>query len=255
MRHLAAFALLLLSVPALCALVIESGADDRSTRAPAQVPGWANVGLRAGTSAVYLGNGWVITARHVGAGDVVLGGVTHHALLESTVQLGGSARPPLPDLIVFRIEPRPELPPLRIRPTPPGVGDPVVLIGAGRDRGARTTWNGHAGWLWGPHTALRWGTNRVSAAGVDVGAGDNLTRAFAMSFDTGESQHEAQAAIGDSGGAVFIRREGRFELAGVMVAVASYPSQPPETALYGNLTTAADLSVYRRTLAVLLRGH
>jgi len=253
MRHHVCFALLLLSLPAICALVIDSDAGDTNARAPAQVPGWANVGTRAGLTAIYLGNGWVITARHVGAGDVVLGGVSHRALPESTVQLGGSKAPPLPDLIVFRIEPRPALPSLRIRPTPLGVGEPVVLIGAGRDRGARTTWNGQSGWSWGPHSLLRWGTNRVSAVGVDVGTGEIVTRAFVMRFDPGGTRHEAQAAVGDSGGAVFIPRKGRFELAGVLIAIASYPGQPPETALYGNLTTAADLSIYQPALAALLR--
>ena len=253
MRHHVYLALLLLSVPAICALVIDSDAGDTSARAPAEVPGWANVGLRAGLTAIYLGNGWVITARHVGAGDVLLGGVSYRALPESTVQLGGSKGPPLPDLIVFRIEPRPKLPSLRIRSTPPSVGEPAVLIGAGRDRGARTRWNGQSGWLWGPHSLLRWGTNRVSAVGVDAGTGEIVTRAFAMRFDPGGTRHEAQAAIGDSGGAVFIPRKGRFELAGVLIAVASYPTQPPETALYGNLTFAADLSIYQPKLAALLR--
>jgi hypothetical protein len=252
MRHLAACALLLLSVPALCALVIESDAGDASTRAPAQVPGWANVGLRASMTAVYLGNGWVITARHVGAGDVVLGGVTHHGLAESTVQLGPGAGKPMPDLVAFRIEPRPQLPTLSIRPTPPDVGDRVVLVGAGCDRGASTVWNGKPGWLWGPHVQLRWGTNRVFAARVDVGVGEIVTQAFAMRFDAGETRHESQAAVGDSGGAAFIEREGRYELAGILIAIAAFPGQPPATALYGNFTTAADLSVYRSTLAALL---
>jgi hypothetical protein len=251
MRHLAALALLLLGVPALCGLVLEPGADDVSERPPAQVPGWANVGLRAGTTAIYLGNGWVITARHVGAGDVMLGGVNHLGLPESTVQLGAGDGPTLPDLIVFRIEPRPTLPPLRIRPTPPDVGERVVLVGAGRDRGASTRWKGQAGWLWGPHVGLRWGTNRVSETSIDVGVGGIVTRSFAMRFDPGETQHEAQAAVGDSGGAAFIRREGRFELAGVLIAIATFPGQPPETALYGNRTTAADLSIFSRTLAAL----
>ena len=92
MRRLAALVLLLLTTPATCALVIESDAGDASTRAPAPDPGWANVGLRGGMTAIYLGNGWVITAHHVGAGDVVLGGVTHRALPESTVRLGARQR-------------------------------------------------------------------------------------------------------------------------------------------------------------------
>ena len=153
---------------------------------------------------------------------------------------------------MFRVEPQPALLPLPIRTTPPSVGDPVVLIGAGRGRGARFDWNGRAGWLWGPQPALRWGTNRVSATGVDVRAANTVTRSFAVRFDAGGTRHEAQAAIGDSGGAALIRREGRFELAGVLFAVSSFSDQPPETALYENLTHAADLSFYRPTLAALL---
>jgi hypothetical protein len=255
MRHHVLLALLLLGVPALCGIVVRPGADAATERAPAQVPGWANVGLRAGTSAVYLGNAWVITARHVGIGDVVLGGVDYRAVPDSSLELDGDGSPPLPDVMVFRIEPLPPLPPLRIRPTPPDVGERVVLVGAGRGRGVPTRWGGHSGWAWGPHQGLRWGTNRVSEAGIHVVVGGIVTRAFAMRFDPFETQHEAQAALGDSGGAVFIRREGRFELAGVLIAVGSYPGQSPETSLYGNTTNAADLSVFARKLTALVRGR
>lgn len=253
MRRLAALALLLLTTPAICALVVESDAQDATTRAPAPDPGWANVGLRGAMTAIYLGNGWVITAYHVGAGDVVLGGVTHHALPESAIRLGNGTGPPQADLVVFRIEPRPELESISIRPTPPNVGDRALLIGAGCDRGARTAWNGLTGWSWGPNSKLRWGTNLVAAVGIDVRAGENATPGFALRFDPQETRHEAQAAMGDSGGAVFIPRKGRFELAGVLIAIARFPEQPPATALYGNLSTAADLSVFRDSLSALLR--
>ena len=253
MRRLAALALLLLTTPATCALVVESDARDASQRAPAPDPGWANVGLRGAMTAIYLGNGWVITANHVGAGDVVLGGVTHAALPESAVRLGVGGGPPLADLIVFRIQPRPALPALPIRPTSPGVGDRALLIGAGCDRGARTSWNGQSGWAWGPNPTLRWGTNRVAIVGLDVRIGESVTPGFAVRFDPRETLHEAQAAMGDSGGAIFIPREGRFELAGVLIAINSFPDQPPATALYGNFSTAADLSAFGDSLAKLLR--
>ncbi len=252
MHRLAPLVLLLLVAPATCALVVESDAGDASTRAPAPDPGWANIGLRSGKPAIYLGNGWVITALHVGAGDVVLGGVTHHALPESAIRLGQGERPPATDLVVFRIEPRPDLPALPIRTTPPQVGDRALLIGSGCNRGERTAWNERTGWTWGPSSILRWGTNRVAMVGLDVRAGDNVTPGFAVRFDAGETRFEAQAAMGDSGGAVFIPRNGRFELAGVLIAIASYPGQPPNTALYGNLSTAADLSVFGDSLAALV---
>ena len=171
---------------------------------PEPDPGWANIGRRSGYPAIYLGNGWVITARHVGVGDVVLGGVTHHALPESAIRLGKGDGPPTADLVVFRIEPSPDLPALPIRPTPPEVGDRALLIGAGCNRGERTSWNGKTGWTWGPISTLRWGTNRVALVGIDVRAGDNVTPGFAVRFDPNGTRFEAQAAVGDSGGAVFI---------------------------------------------------
>jgi hypothetical protein len=253
MRRLATLALLLLTTPALCALVVVSDAGDALTRAPAPDPGWANVGLRGGMTAIYLGDGWVITAYHVGAGDVVLGGVTYPALPESTIRLGNGAGPPQADLIVFRIQPRPELAALPIRPTPPAVGDRALLIGAGCDRGPPTAWNGRKGWIWGPDSRLRWGTNLIAAVGLEVRTGQNVTPAFALNFDRRGTRHEAQAAHGDSGGAVFIFREGRFELAGVLIAIAGFPEQPHGVSVYGNFTTAADLSVFRASLVEILK--
>jgi hypothetical protein len=252
MQRLLSLLLLLLVAPATCALVVESDPGDANTRAPSPDPGWANIGRRSGYPAVYLGNGWVITAWHVGAGDVVLGGVTHHALPESAVRLGTGDGPPAADLVVFRIEPRPDLPALPIRPTPPKVGDPALLIGAGCNRGDATSWNGMKGFTWGPISTLRWGTNRVAAVGIDVRASDTVTPGFALRFDPGETRFEAQAAVGDSGGPVFIPRQGRFELAGILIAVAGFPEQPPNTAFYGNFSTAADLSVFRPRLAALV---
>jgi hypothetical protein len=255
MRWLVISWLLLAATPA-SALVIDSATDsatsDPTTRAPAPDPGWANVGMRGATTAIYLGNGWVITANHVGAGDIVLGGVTYRAVPESARRLGEGGPLPLPDLIVFRIEPHPDLPALRIRPGPPEVGNRVLMIGAGRERGARIHWGGQSGWSWSLRSGMRWATNRVHAIGFEVVAGGTRTPSFSLCFDRGETRYEAQAALGDSGGAVFIRRRGQFELAGVLVAILGYPGQPAETALYGNFSTAADLSVHRRFLVELL---
>jgi hypothetical protein len=177
----------------------------------------------------------------------------HRPVPESAVWFGepGQAQPP--DVIAFRIEPRPALAPLAIRPTPPAVGERVLLIARGRNRGTRISWEGRAGWSWGPQTSLRWGTNRVFAAGFQIDTQVGRTPAFALRFDEGDTLHEAQAATGDSGGAVFIEREGRWELAGVLIAIAGERLQPRETSLYGNLTTAADLSVFQPRLAALLR--
>ena len=54
------------------ALLVESGASN--TTAPSDDPGFIHVGKRAQFSAVYLGNGWVITANHVPVGPVEIDG-------------------------------------------------------------------------------------------------------------------------------------------------------------------------------------
>jgi hypothetical protein len=252
MHRLAMLLLILFVTPATCALVIESDAGEANQHPPDPDPGWANIGRRGVYSAIYLGGGWAITPLHVGVGDVVLGGVTHRALPESAIRLGKGDGPPATDLVVFRIEPRPDLPALPIRPTPPEVGNRTLLVGSGGHRGERITWKGQTGWKWSPGGTLRWGTNRVAIVGIDVPAGGNLTPGFAVRFDPGETRFEAQAASGDSGGAVFIPRKGRYELAGVLIAVAGFPGQPPDSAFYGNLTTAADLSTFSDSLAALV---
>ena len=44
---------------------------------------------------------------------------------------------------------------------------------------------------------------------------------------------------------MFIKNGGTWELAGVMFAIALFEEQPTDSAVYGNLTYAADLSYYR----------
>lgn len=40
-----------------------------NTSAPVGIAGWNNVGVTDGASAIYLGNGWIMTASHVGIGN------------------------------------------------------------------------------------------------------------------------------------------------------------------------------------------
>jgi hypothetical protein len=89
---------------------------------------------------------------------------------------------------------------------------------------------------------MRWGTNRV--AEVHSSLSFSNTWLFSTRFSIAGSPHEAQAAVGDSGGGVFARGDDGWELAGVMIAVDSYPGQPARTTFYGNRTFHADLSHY-----------
>jgi hypothetical protein len=230
------------------ALVVVSDDGSENTTAPSDDPGWANVGTVSTLTGIYLGNSWMLTASHVGAGPVVLGGQTFSPVPNSTVQLrnpDGSVA----DLIVFRIEYAPHLPRLGIATATPKVGTPVLLIGKGRNRGAPVSWTGHEGFAWGTAWAPRWGTNTVYKNDIRA----NSTGAFVTQFrKDGATQHEAQAAFGDSGGAAFVKVRGRWRLAGVLYGVTGFDNQPPETAFYGNFTAIADLSQYRRQIEKLM---
>jgi len=209
-------------------------------------PGWEYVGTRGSLTAVYIGDGWVLTANHVGAGDFVLGGVTYPFLPGSDVRLKNRDQS-LADMLVFKVSPNPGLPLLPLRTAFPSVGADAILIGNGRDRGLTTSFDpGGAnplieGWEWAPGSTLRWGTNKVDGfpSGKILGNISVFT-----AFDAGDSVHEAQAATGDSGGALFVERNGIWELAGILYAVAAFPQQPSQTAIYGNVTYAARVDYY-----------
>ncbi len=235
------------------AVIIASGDGHGNTTPPADDFGFANVG-DAGQSAVYIGNGWVLTANHVRLGPVTLRGVRYPAVPGSRRRLKNGDAPLPPDLAVFRLQdPVPHLPALPIRATSPKIGDLVILMGNGLDRGDPLQVEGHRGWAWGPIENLRWGTNRVDEleVPVKVGRGDD-TIAFSTSFSgTGQTEHEAQVAVGDSGGGAFIKNGGTWELAGLLFAASTFDEQPASTSIYGNATYAADLSVYRDQILAL----
>jgi hypothetical protein len=92
---------------------------------------------------------------------------------------------------------------------------------------------------------MRWGTNTVEQTDISLAVSGTVTFAFSTRFsDSGQSAHEAQAANGDSGGAIFVRNRASWELAGIMTAIGTWGECNQGAALYGNLTYAADLSRY-----------
>lgn len=212
--------------------------------------GWDYVGDVNNLTGTYLGNGWVLTANHVGAGNFTLGGVTYLWIPGSEVQLDNQA-PPLADLVMFQVTPEPPLPPLPLRTTKPPIGEFSIVIGCGRDRGSETMWDPNGpfppppnelfGWNWAPTRTKRWGTNEVE--GFPVGL-VNSTVAFYTVFDDGQLLPESQAANGDSGGAIFTINPTGTELAGLIYAVGPSLGQSAETSLFTNLTFAARIDFY-----------
>jgi len=240
-----ALAIFVLGAAPSRAVLIATGDGTGNVTAPVDDPGFANVGTRTtGLTVLYLGNGWVLTANHVGAGDVVFAGQTYLAMPNSSIRLLNQDRTNA-DLLLFKLAVWPSIPNLVIASQTPGVGTVATLIGNGADRGAATVWDGIAGFFWGTSNTIRWGTAPVAEQAVNVSLAGSVTRTFTTVFKKNATPSPAQAAVGDSGGAVFVKVNGVWNLAGVMFAVDTYIGQPASTSLYGNHTFAADLPTYR----------
>jgi len=254
-----------IALPA-AAVIIDSGDGSGNTTAPPDDPGFANVGVKGSLSVVYLRNGWVLTANHVGVGDIWLDGSFYSAVPDSGTQLadGGGV---LADLLVYAVTPIPSLPDLEIRSNSNLPTGEVVLVGHGLNRGAATDTDAPGiwteppakpsppveGWYWGTGAALRWGTNTVTAFWT---AGNPPTHSFYTTFDEpgdpDHTDHECQTANLDSGGALFSKKGPNWELAGILWASGLWVGQNPNTsALRGNASIAADLSVYRDDILTL----
>jgi hypothetical protein len=133
--------LLLLVLPA-GAVIIDSGDGAGNTSAPVDDPGWANVGNRGGLTAIYIRNGWVLSANHVGVGPTTFDGVVYEAIPGTTTRLdtyleGGGTTPA--DLKIWGIYPHPPLPALAIRSSTSQPNGEVTMIGSGRNRDATKT--------------------------------------------------------------------------------------------------------------------
>ncbi len=254
MKVRAAIALLFPLVMAVTAsAVLIDGSDGSVDVAPFSEPELDHIGTRGGLSAIYLGSGVVLTANHVGAGDVSFGGVVYPYLPGTAVQLVNSDGT-YADLLMFAIYPRPNLPELPIVQTRPAYLSQLLIAGNGLDRGNSLLWdpNGSsapgltAGFAWGAGAHVRWGTNHVEV--YPQGRVFN-TQAFGSFFDAGSSLPEGQAVTGDSGGGAFSQSPlGGWELSGVMIGIVQYSGQPAGSSFFGQRTYYADVAYYRPQL-------
>ena len=245
------------------AVIVYGGAGTQNTTAPSDDPGWANVGSNGVYIGAYSSGYWVLTATHVGAGNITLAGTTYNAVAGSGVQVAG-------DLYAFRIAANPHLPNLTLSSVGPTTGSSVVMIGNGRNRATSlTTWYVDVGtdpytwstsffaaadgtlngYLYGSGNSKRWGTNTIDGV-TTYDNGTGVTTGLYTDFDavTGQSQ----GAGGDSGGALFYKNGSTWELAGILSAIGNYSGQPSETAVVGDLTYAIDLSSYEGALASII---
>lgn len=276
--------------------VVVSTTTGNTSRPPVEDdPGWSNVGLLKNSTALYLGDGWVLTAAHVGAGPVTFPELgTYEADDTSSFRPAnptGMGLTVLADLVMFRLKEKPPLSPVALAASSPPLGAQVWVAGNGKDRAAtQTQWNvtdSGSVWNWSETTqrgayqgyktnatnALRWGTNLIESDELvrrefdeDIrfklatGVGDTLSLVteFDLEGSKADSQvkgpdgktataYESQAVLNDSGGAMFYKRpDGRWELAGTVIAVEGHRNQPDvtRTAIFGDFTFYADIASY-----------
>ena len=170
---------------------------------------------------------------------------------------------------------------MSISSTAPALGSEVLGIGFGRNRQAtQTAWNSswsaevspsgtnatYIGWKYGSGSTKRWGKNRVENIPLttivnNLGGGDTrdvkvITTDFdasgAASGDYGAVTDEFQASPGDSGGGLFYKNGSAWELAGIFTTIGRYQNQVNNTAIFGNETYAANLSLYRDNILAVV---
>lgn len=185
-----------LATAPLQAVVVSTTTENTSR--PDDDPGWDNVGILRGSTAIYLGNRWAMTAAHIGvsgAENIEFPEVGTFEIDKSSIKR--LENPPSrlysdrTDVELFRLVEDPGLPPLRLATEVPDVGTPVVAIGRGLDREAEQTYWEARGRNWseteppgdfsGFKTAnrgstLRWGTNLLEDDELfDTERDDNIT--------------------------------------------------------------------------------
>ncbi|MDB6080604.1 MAG: hypothetical protein JWO82_4351, partial [Akkermansiaceae bacterium] len=131
------------------AVVVTTGVSNTSTPVTPANPFFANVGQVNGASAIYLGNGWVMTADHVAGSlpaSVTFGGTPYATQAGSWQQLlnpTGFGLTTYADIVLFRLSSNPSgLSPVTVSAGVATVGDQIMMIGNGRQQATTpTTWN------------------------------------------------------------------------------------------------------------------
>jgi len=273
--------------PAL-AVVVDGNTSTYSTyntNAPSGIAGFNNVGTVNGSTGVYLGNGWVITASHVGSATFQLpaysGSTTYSVIGGSAVQLKNADNSNV-DLTMFKINNAPALPTLTIGSSAPSVGTSLYLVGNGYNRkdlsgtsdkvyysvtgsGSSTTWtqlpnsvgaNASGYQLDTSAQAVRYGqastvdadsTTSGNQSTYTINDGYGTQPVFTTVFQ--DLTGNANAVSHDSGGGIF---DSSNALRGIIIAMATYQNQPSDTAIFGDQTDAVDLSAYRSQINAIM---
>jgi hypothetical protein len=255
-------------------------------------PGWANVAhTAANLNAVYIGDGWMLSAFHTGVNPTTFieSGQTLNPIPNQDFQVSNA------DLRLYRIngDPTvlsPTIKPVTIASQPLAVNDQVMFIANGLFRDPTElswtvntatdpdTWSqvgscsgnncyhgyGSAGY------DKRWGVNTVEDDQTVFGSSENdpnitvvinnntianVTQYNKQTVACGSNCFEAQVISGDSGSAVYHKRNGVWELAGITVNIFAFDGQNTTAAVYGDASAFADLSSYYSQITPIISAH
>ena len=218
------------------AVIVGPGSGTQNTTAPADDPGWANVGSKRSLGVVYIGNRWVVTAAHVGIGTVTFGGVAYDAIPGHVGFRSDRARADRrPDRLQAPRRPGRARARDRERDSSRRYVDRDDRIRA-RSRCGDSV-ERHRRLVLGTSAAKRWGTNLVGSAPAPVTIGANVTNAFWTDFTKSPPRRsrasERRRRSATRAARLFVKNGGIWQLAGVLFAIGSYqgqPATPPSTA-------------------------
>ena len=242
-------------------LAILDSSSTTNTSPPSDGVPWANVGQVNGGSGEYLGNGWVLTAAHVGAGPIVLDIGTFNPD-GRVIRLTNPSDQSPTDIILFHLILTPDLPDLVIASSTPNPSPAanVELIGFGRLRGSAektfATYDGQkSGFDWSNSGAKSFGTNKIqTSVETQANLGYGTLEVFALDFTQAgptRTAHEAQVTTGDSGGGVFYKSGSTWQLLGMIDALGSYV-YPQAASVYGDYSYIGNLPTYRSQITPLV---
>ncbi|MDP0498621.1 MAG: hypothetical protein Q7P63_00840 [Verrucomicrobiota bacterium JB022] len=221
-----------------------------------------NAGSVTWGSAVYLGNGWVLGASHVGTINYVqfnAGGARYaRDTSTSTVRLGSS------DLVLTKLTSLPNLPSVPIYDFAQlRAGGVMVGWGLGR-ASTEALYDNNVTWGDSSTAARRWGLNAIEAVTTYTDSADRTTEAFVTvagnadpvlelpQFNSFQGDYEASATQYDSGSAFYTFYNDVWYLSGLTLAVEKPNNQ--NATLFGidnvtdeergNYNIFANLSLY-----------
>ncbi len=240
----------LLCITATSFAIVDANSTTNTSDPGGGVP-WANVGSVNGGSGTYLGNGWVLTAAHVGAGPIAFDSGAFQP--DGRVIRLSNPDTSLADMLLYHLVLTPGLTGSVVSSSTPAIGSLVDLVGYGRIRGSAeqsfsTEYGPKSGFYWSPNGTKSYGRNLIQT-GVTTRTllGVGSFRGFILDF----TPPDAQVATGDSGGAVFYKNSATWELAGMIEALASFV-YPLPASVYGDESWIMDLPTYKTQIDALV---